>query len=33
MTIWNNIKELSDDKENVKKYVFTKSDAVVESVL
>jgi 23S rRNA (adenine2503-C2)-methyltransferase len=30
---WNNIKELSDDKENVKKYVFSKSDAVVESVL
>jgi 23S rRNA (adenine2503-C2)-methyltransferase len=33
MKIWENIKELSDDKENVKKYVFSKGDAVVESVL
>lgn len=33
MTEWNNITVLSDDKENVKKYVFKKSDAVVESVL
>lgn len=33
MEIWNNIKRIDDDAENVAKFVFTKKDAVVESVL
>lgn len=31
--IWNDIQVFSDDTENVKKFVFTKDDAAVESVL
>lgn len=33
MDIWNNIKQLSDEKERVSKFVFTKDDAAVETVL
>jgi 23S rRNA (adenine2503-C2)-methyltransferase len=31
--MWNNIRRIDDDAENVAKFVFTKSDAVVEAVL
>lgn len=31
--MWNDIKEISSSDQNVKKYVFTKDDAVAESVL
>lgn len=31
--MWNNIRRIDDDAENVAKFVFTKNDAVVESVL
>ena len=31
--MWNNIKRIDDEAENVAKFVFTKPDAVVESVL
>ena len=33
MTIWNTIKRIDDAEQNVAKFVFTKKDAVVESVL
>lgn len=31
--IWDNVKRIDDEKENVAKLVFTKPDAVVEAVL
>lgn len=33
MNTWNNIRRIDDEAENVAKFVFTKPDAVVESVL
>jgi len=33
MDIWNSIRRIDDEAENVAKFVFTKKDAVVESVL
>lgn len=33
MNIWNEIRRIDDEAENVSKFVFTKNDAVVESVL
>lgn len=33
MNIWNEIRRIDDEAENVAKFVFTKKDAVVESVL
>lgn len=33
MSTWNNIRRIDDEAENVAKFVFTKPDAVVESVL
>ena len=33
MNLWTNIEELADDAENVKKFVFSNANAVVESVL
>lgn len=33
MNIWNNIKRIDDEEQNVAKFVFNKSDAVAEAVL
>lgn len=33
MNMWNSVKIIADDAANVKKYVFTKTDAVAEAVL